>query len=114
MLNDAQTGSEIHWNRPTVCESSNFIGSRVAMGQIKVLCNELSDNATDAEFAEFVFECKPNMNLAITSFVEAFGPKQATEAEVKAQAKVDAAAAAIVAAEEKAAAKIAGENLPKK
>lgn len=86
MLMDNSTGAEIHWNRPTVCPRSNFIGARTAMGQIKVLSNELSEDATDEEFGAFLLDSKNDKELAVSAFISKFGP-QPIEVEVVAPAK---------------------------
>lgn len=84
MFVDPETSAEIHSSRPTVAPKSNFVMSRVASGAIKVLSNELTDEATDAEFAKFVAdskdkEGKTDMDLAVSSFVAKFGPQKAEE-----------------------------------
>lgn len=103
MLVDPETGTEIHHNRPTVAPMSNFVTSRMAKGELKLLSNELSDEATDAEFATFAAESE-DMDLAVSSFVAKFGPQPVDpKAEAKAKAEAEAAAKAKAKAEAEAA-----------
>jgi len=68
----------IHSDRPTVADvGSNMFQHRAAAGQIRLLAGELQDAATDKEFAKFWAEAEGNHELAIASFLSAFGPKVA-------------------------------------
>ena len=83
MLLDPQSGHEIHHNRPTVVPTSNFVQSRTAVNQIKVLSNEVPDNFTDADFKKFWDDSKPDAELAIQSFLASFAPKLEVKKESK-------------------------------
>ena len=62
----------IQASRPTVAESTPFVASRAAIGQIKFLEN-LNDEATDEEFAKYWSESNGDRALAIESFKAAYG-----------------------------------------
>ncbi len=97
MFADPSTRCEIAWNRPSVCQPSNFIQSHMAQGRLKLLSNELSDEATDAEFAQFLTEASGDSDLAVAAFIAKFGPQKGDE-EVVDEAALAAAAAAAAAA----------------
>lgn len=72
MLVNPETGCELAHNRPSVAISTNFLQSRIATGQVKVLSNPLMDSATDAEFHSYWKASDRKKNLAIESFLSAF------------------------------------------
>lgn len=68
----------IQSTRPTVAKPSTFISTRAAVQQVRILGN-LSDEATDEEFANYIKE-SGDLKLAISSFLEAFAvPDASTE-----------------------------------
>ena len=79
LLINPLNGQEIHYNRPTVVEPSGFITNHIGILNIRVLSNELPDEATDAEFAVWFAECG-DKDLAVSSFIAKF---QAEGAEVE-------------------------------
>jgi hypothetical protein len=78
MLTDLASGQEVPSHRPAVVGHSNFFQHRVSLQQLRVL-GELTDDATDAEFAKFLAESEGDTNLAVESFVSVFGPEKVTE-----------------------------------
>lgn len=75
MLVDPSTKCEVSPDRPSVVVSSNFIETRLAVGQLKVLSNELKEVATDVEFGKFWMEASGDSDLAVESFLSAFKPE---------------------------------------
>ena len=72
LLLDPTTGCVVYDARPSVVLSSVFIGSRTALGQLKILSNELDDSATDAEFVKYWAESEKDETLAVESFLSKF------------------------------------------
>ncbi|MDR3436429.1 hypothetical protein [Telmatospirillum sp.] len=62
-------------NRPAVVEMGHFFQARAAMGQIRLVAGELKDTATDLEFLKFWRESAGDRELAIESFLSAYGSK---------------------------------------
>lgn len=82
-------GAIVAHNRPSVVESTTFIQSRTALGQIRVL-DTLTDEATDAEFEKYYLESDKDAELAISAFKTAYSSsnqttttKQSNEPKVK-------------------------------
>lgn len=65
-LQDPTSGCEVNEFRPSVVELTPFIERYVARKDIRVLANELPDDASDAEFAEFWAE---SPETAVEAFV---------------------------------------------
>lgn len=100
-------GNTIQANRPSVVLGSPFISSRAAIGQIKVLGN-VTDEATDAEFAEY-FDASENAELAVAAFLEAYSTevtKKVSKGKGKAKDKPEPEPDAVVATD---AETVAGE-----
>ena len=87
MLLDPQSGHEIHHNRPTVVPTSNFVQSRTAVNQIKVISNEVPDKFTDEDFKKFWIDCDKDHALAVQSFMSSFAPKESKKEAPKTIAK---------------------------
>ena len=87
MLIDSYTKCEIDNNRPSVVLPSEFIQARMTVGQLRVISNELSDGATDEEFAQF-WRDSGKRDLAISSFLSKFGPTEGGAPKVAEQKKV--------------------------
>lgn len=73
MLMDMGGSQEIQAHRPAVVTKTPFINTRTADGQLDVLA-QLSDEATDAEFAKYWVESE-DRDLAIAAFADAFSPE---------------------------------------
>jgi hypothetical protein len=58
---------EIPWNRPAVVPSTGLIMNQVAIRQLVILF-ELPDEATEAEWVEWLNECDGDTKLAIESY----------------------------------------------
>ena len=71
LLINPLNGQEIHYNRPTVVEPSGFITNHIGILNIKVLSNELPDEASDAEFAAWYAEAG-DKDLAVASYIAKF------------------------------------------
>jgi hypothetical protein len=114
---DPTSRDEVQPFRPSVVKSTPYIESLIGSGKLKLVSNELSENATDKEFAKYHAECKDDPELCLQSFLSKFGvhkdaekeaekeakaEEKAKEVEAKAKAKAEADAKA---AEEKAKAK---------
>lgn len=65
-------------DRPTVLNQSTFVSQRAAVGQIRILESQLSDEATDAEFEKYFNDSDKNTQLAIDSFKAAYSVQDAT------------------------------------
>lgn len=119
-------GAEIHANRPTVVERTEFINQRGLAGQLRGILDNVPDYITDEDFGKFWAAAKQengtyDRELAIDSFEASFGPRRATpeeEAELaekerqeqeKRTAEANALLAANIAAEE-AQAKLLADN----
>jgi len=68
---------EIAHNRPSVVISTEFIQTRIAKNQLKIL-GKLQDEATDAEFINFHADSKGDTELAVSSFMSKFGIEEVT------------------------------------
>lgn len=75
LLLDPHNGALLEPYRPHVMASTHFISQRSSLGHIKILATNLSEDATDAEFATYWAESAGDRELAINSFLAAFGPK---------------------------------------
>lgn len=64
-------GEHIPWNRPAVVYQSNFVTARVSTGAVSVL-GQVNDQASDAEFANYLKESDGDMELAVASFLDTF------------------------------------------
>lgn len=72
MLIDPYTRQAIDPYRPHVVKHTPFMDSRIAARQVKVLNADLTDEATDAEFAVFWADSEGDEALAVASFVSKF------------------------------------------
>jgi hypothetical protein len=75
------TRQHIPANRPAVVEMGHFFQARALIGQLRLVQAELKPTATDAEFLTYWRESDGDRDLAIASFVSAFGPKAVEPAE---------------------------------
>lgn len=64
---------EIPYFRPSVVVETGFVSHRAAVGQVRILHTELEDDVTDADFAGFWESCEGDYDLAVASFIAAFG-----------------------------------------
>lgn len=80
MLADLANGQSIVSTRPCVVTKTGFTDQRSMIGQIRKLA-DLTDEATDEEFAKYVQDSE-DMELAVESFVAAFGVEKPTEKKV--------------------------------
>lgn len=62
----------IHSSRPCVITPTEYLQNRLALKQWVMLAH-LKDEATDEEFVEYLKECGSDRDLAVESFVSAFG-----------------------------------------
>lgn len=67
-LNDRSTGCQIEEFRPSVVVHSSFLERFISNGTVRVLENELSDEASDEAFLEF---WKEDPETAVDAFVAA-------------------------------------------
>lgn len=108
------TNQEIEAFRPSVIRPSAFFSSRMGLGQINILVDNLPEIASDEEFAKTLKACDGDVELAISSYVEEV--KALYEAEeddtdsLSAQVAAQEAAAALEAANKEAAEKEAAEK----
>lgn len=77
MLIDRQQDLAIECDRPAVTERTPFVHVQIGLGQLHVL-SELQEAATDEEFQKYVTDSE-DMDLAVASFVAAFGPDTTTK-----------------------------------
>lgn len=61
----------IRSSRPTVVEKTTFVHQRAILGQLRHL-GDVNDDATDAEFKNYLTESDGNVQLAIESFLAAY------------------------------------------
>lgn len=66
-----QKGLIIEHNRPTVTEPTTFVQTRTSLGQLRVVA-ELTDEATDEEFAKYVKDSDGDIELAVDAFKTSF------------------------------------------
>ena len=78
LLFDTITGCLILEDRPSVVEPSNFVFSRVSLGQIKVLANDLPEDASDEDFLS-VWKDNENKDLAISAYLSEYGVSTSDE-----------------------------------
>jgi hypothetical protein len=84
-LLDNLTGDLIPASRPAVITKTSFTTARAAIEQVRILA-ELKDDATDAEFRKHWEEAGGDYDLAVQSFLSAYGADPAVEvAETEAQ-----------------------------
>lgn len=72
---DPITRSELSSFRPSVVQTSEFINTLTAGRKVKIIENELMDEATDEEFKKFWVESDKDRSLAIDSFLAKFSAK---------------------------------------
>lgn len=58
---------------PAVIERTEFFDARTMLGQVSILSN-LRDEATNEEFKQYWKEAEGDRELAVASFLSAFGP----------------------------------------
>lgn len=71
MLVDPVTKAILEQSPPRVVPWSVFFEARTGRGQIKILANDLPNEASDEEFQEFLKDSKDE-TLAVASFVSVF------------------------------------------
>lgn len=69
MLLVPETGEVISESRPAVVRNSNFVSTRIAIGQLELLSGNLPMEASDEEFALF---WKENPKIAVDAFLSTF------------------------------------------
>lgn len=69
MLIDPQTRQVIPENRPSVVTSTTFLEERISKGQVSLVAADISEGATDEEFATYWTE-KPE--IAVEAFLSKF------------------------------------------
>jgi hypothetical protein len=62
-------GDAVPHNRPAVVEATTYIQMKAASGVIKILAQDVPDNANDAEFAGFWLSAKGDTELAVESYL---------------------------------------------
>ncbi len=94
MLVDPYSRDMLAHNRPCVVTGTEFIVSRIALGQVNLLATDLVAEATDKEFQAYIAASKPKgknpsrekiVALAVASFTATFktaGEPAEAEAEV--------------------------------
>ncbi len=78
MLVDLTTGQEVSSTRPAVISMTNFFSQRSMIGQLRKL-GDLTDEATDAEFAKYVTDSDGDIDLAVDAFLSSFGVEAPSE-----------------------------------
>lgn len=81
-LIDGLSGDLVSAHRPSVVKKTSFITARLAIDQLKIVA-EVSDAATDEEFAKHWAEAEGDMDLAIQSFLSIYGVDESVQAESK-------------------------------
>lgn len=82
-------GEFLHSHRPSVVTYDDFLNTKVVRGQVKVLEKDLPDEASDAEFEKTLNASSGDKELAVSSFVSTFKPKEETEEEKKTREKAE-------------------------
>lgn len=78
LLGSTMNGSDaVEHNRPCVVVATTYIQLKAAAGVVKILKQDLPDEANDADFAGFWAECEGDVDLAVESYVSSFEPKPA-------------------------------------
>ena len=72
LLDFGNGGDKIDAYRPSVVRASDFISNRAAAGQVRIL-GQVNDEATDAEFEEYLNESNRDVELAVNSFLATYG-----------------------------------------
>lgn len=72
MLVDPYTRTTIRHDRPTVARVSEFLVERVARGDIKIIVQELPEQANDAELYEFIAEAG-DVATGVAAYLATFG-----------------------------------------
>ena len=108
------TNQEIEAFRPSVIRPSAFFSSRMGLGQINILVDNLPEIASDEEFAKTLKACDGDVELAISSYVEEVQALYEAEEDdtdsLAAQEAAEKEAAEKEAAEKEAAEKEAAEK----
>lgn len=102
---DPTTGDEIQAFRPSVVRSSPYISTLIGSAKLNLVTNDLSDDANDAEFAQYHKESDRNSELSIASFVSKFGKQKDIEEEQEQKAKEAGLERAVESAKKEAAEK---------
>lgn len=105
MLLDPITGNEIDYNRPCVVTRSEFVLSRMAVGQVRLVSAGIGEAATDAEFEKFLASSNGDIALAVSAFLSAF-PEEVAALEIP----ETSASEGETPEDKKAAAKAAGKK----
>ena len=74
MLMDVMSGAIIPENRPAVVLHGSFVQHQISLNQLRIIATDLSDEATDEEWAKWFAESKGDTALAVDSFLSKFGP----------------------------------------
>lgn len=89
MLSDiGNAGFVIEAHRPVVSLNTNFVQARVALGQIRLL-GEVTLEATDEEFMNYLKDSDNDPELATSSFLESFKLVETTQ-KISGRKKVNA------------------------
>lgn len=83
-LFDVIGGQRADCRRPSVVVFTGFFQERQSIGQVRTLCATLRDEATDAEFVGYLAASDGDMELAVSSFIAAFGTEDKTPVSKKA------------------------------
>lgn len=83
---DPSNAQVIQAFRPTVVENSNYIAQLLAAGKVRLISNEVKDEATDEEFEKFLKDSDKKEQLAIDAFMSKFSsaPKEVKDPKAKA------------------------------
>ncbi len=105
---DPTTNDEVQPFRPSVVNHSSYIDTLIGSSKIKLISNDLSDEATDEEFGKYFSESERDTDLAVQSYLSKFGKHKDADKEAAKQAKADALEEAVTKRD--AAAKEASEK----
>ena len=78
---------EIDAFRPSVVKASAFLGSRIGLGQVRILVDDLPETANDADFAKTLSESE-SLDLALDAYTaEVSGDVESEKPKAKAKSK---------------------------
>lgn len=72
LLIDPYTGCVADAGRPSVVDWSQFIETRVGIGQVRIIGAELVEEVKDEDFLGYWAECKEDAQLAVAAFMAEF------------------------------------------
>lgn len=72
MLIDISVEAEIQADRPTIVAPTSFLMAAASRGQLRILRNDLPDEADDVEFSAF---WSADTDLAVEAYLSKFSPE---------------------------------------